>query len=40
MLPLLKGSHILENCGRWIQQEKADEVNRLLMDFLAEVRPI
>ena len=40
MLPLLKGSHILENCGHWIQQEKSDEVNRLLMDFLAEVRPI
>ncbi len=35
-----QGSHILENCGHWIQQEKSDEVNGLLMDFLAEVRPI
>ena len=39
-LPLLTGSHILENCGHWVQQEKADEVNHLLMDFLADVRPI
>lgn len=39
-LPLLMGSHILENCGHWVQQEKSDEVNRLLMEFLAEVRPI
>jgi len=39
-LPLLKGSHILQNCGHWIQQEKPGEVSRLLMEFLAEVRPI
>jgi pimeloyl-ACP methyl ester carboxylesterase len=38
-LPLLKGNHILENCGHWVQQEKADEVNGLLLEFLAEVRP-
>ncbi len=38
-LPLLKGSHVLENCGHWVQQERADDVNRLLLEFLAEVRP-
>ena len=39
-LPLLEGSHILENCGHWVQQEEPGEVNRLLVDFLTEVRPI
>jgi pimeloyl-ACP methyl ester carboxylesterase len=39
-LPRLWGSHILENCGHWVQQEQPDEVNRLLLDFLAEVRPV
>lgn len=39
-LPRLSGSHILENCGHWVQQEKPEEVNRLLLDFLAEVRPV
>ena len=38
-LPDLRGSHILEACGHWVQQEKAEEVNRLLLGFLAEVRP-
>jgi pimeloyl-ACP methyl ester carboxylesterase len=39
-LPRLFGSHILEHCGHWVQQEKPDEVNRLLLEFLAEVRPV
>ena len=26
--------HMLENCGHWSQQEKPDEVNRLLIDWL------
>jgi pimeloyl-ACP methyl ester carboxylesterase len=39
-LPRLWGSHILERCGHWVQQERPDEVNRLLLDFLAEVRPV
>lgn len=34
-LPGLRGSHILEGAGHWIQQERAAEVNRLLLDFLA-----
>jgi pimeloyl-ACP methyl ester carboxylesterase len=27
--------HILENCGHWSQQEKPDEVNALLLDWLS-----
>jgi len=33
-LPDLRGSHILPGCGHWVQQERADEVNRLLVDWL------
>ena len=33
-LPNLTGSHIIENCGHWVQQEQPDEVNRLLIDFV------
>ncbi len=33
-LPGLRGSHILERCGHWVQQEKPDDVNRLLVDWL------
>jgi pimeloyl-ACP methyl ester carboxylesterase len=39
-LPQLVGSHILEGCGHWVQQEKPDEVNALLLDFLGAVRPL
>jgi pimeloyl-ACP methyl ester carboxylesterase len=38
-VPDLRGSDILENCGHWVQQEKPEEVNGLLLEFLAEVRP-
>ncbi|MFG2461584.1 alpha/beta fold hydrolase [Streptomyces sp. NPDC048523] len=34
-LPRLSASHLLEGCGHWIQQERPDEVNRLLTDWLA-----
>ncbi|MFD4603344.1 alpha/beta fold hydrolase [Streptomyces sp. NPDC058464] len=34
-LPGLVSSHILDGCGHWIQQERPDEVNRLLVDWLA-----
>lgn len=27
-------SHVLENCGHWIQNEQAEQVNALLLDFL------
>jgi pimeloyl-ACP methyl ester carboxylesterase len=33
-LPGLRGSHILDGAGHWVQQERAADVNRLLIDFL------
>jgi pimeloyl-ACP methyl ester carboxylesterase len=33
-LPGLVGSHIIEGAGHWVQQERAAEVNKLLIDFL------
>ncbi|MDB5489683.1 MAG: Epoxide hydrolase, partial [Reyranella sp.] len=33
-LPGLRGSHILEGAGHWVQQERASEVNHLLIEFL------
>jgi pimeloyl-ACP methyl ester carboxylesterase len=37
-LPGLAGSHVLEGCGHWAQQERPDEVNRLLVDWLLSLR--
>ncbi len=34
-LPALTGSHILENCGHWVQQEQSEETSRLLVEFIA-----
>ncbi|MFJ3418993.1 alpha/beta fold hydrolase [Streptomyces sp. NPDC086082] len=34
-LPGLRGSHILEGCGHWIQQERPAEVNQYLTNWLA-----
>ncbi|MGW1714255.1 alpha/beta fold hydrolase [Streptomyces sp. NPDC002156] len=33
-LPALTGSHILEGCGHWVQQERPAETNALLTDWL------
>ena len=33
-MPGLRGSHTLEGCGHWVQQERPDEVSRLLVDWL------
>ena len=33
-LPGLRGSHILEGPGHWVQQERPAEVNKLLIEFL------
>jgi pimeloyl-ACP methyl ester carboxylesterase len=33
-LPDLRGSHILPGCGHWVQQERAAEVNEILIDWL------
>jgi pimeloyl-ACP methyl ester carboxylesterase len=30
----LQGAHVLEGCGHWTQQERPDEVNRLLLGWL------
>ena len=34
MLPTLKGRLIIEGAGHWVQQERPDEVNAALIDFL------
>nr|WSW66599.1 alpha/beta hydrolase [Streptomyces sp. NBC_00995] len=36
-LPGLTASHLLDGCGHWIQQERPDEVNRLLTDWLGQL---
>jgi pimeloyl-ACP methyl ester carboxylesterase len=33
-LPALRGTHILPGCGHWVQQERATEVNDLLLRWL------
>jgi pimeloyl-ACP methyl ester carboxylesterase len=33
-LPGLSANHLLPGCGHWVQQERPDEVNRLLIDWL------
>jgi pimeloyl-ACP methyl ester carboxylesterase len=30
----MKEIHLIEGAGHWVQQEKPDEVNRLLLQFL------
>jgi pimeloyl-ACP methyl ester carboxylesterase len=30
----MKEIHLIEGAGHWVQQEKPDEVNRLLLGFL------
>ncbi|BAU87686.1 alpha/beta hydrolase fold protein [Streptomyces laurentii] len=36
-LPGLASCHVLDGCGHWIQQERPDEVNRLLVDWLGSL---
>jgi pimeloyl-ACP methyl ester carboxylesterase len=36
-LPGLRGSHILPGCGHWTQQERASDVNELLVSFLGSL---
>lgn len=33
----LQGVHLLEDCGHWTQQERASEVNQLLLDWLSQI---
>jgi pimeloyl-ACP methyl ester carboxylesterase len=37
-LPGLACAHILDGCGHWIQQERPEEVNRLLTSWLASLQ--
>jgi pimeloyl-ACP methyl ester carboxylesterase len=37
-LPGLRGSHILDGAGHWVQQERAADVNRLLIEFISSLR--
>ena len=37
-LPGLVSSHLLEGCGHWVQQERAEEVNGILAEWLDAVR--
>ena len=37
-LPRLHRSEILPGCGHWVQQERAEAVNDLLLEFLGTVR--
>ncbi|RZB19107.1 alpha/beta hydrolase [Streptomyces sp. F001] len=34
-LPGLVASHLLDDCGHWVQQERPEQVNRILTDWLA-----
>ena len=34
-VPNLRRTHVVRDCGHWTQQERPDEVNRELLDFLA-----
>lgn len=37
-LPGLASTRILDGCGHWIQQERPEEVNRLLTSWLASLQ--
>jgi pimeloyl-ACP methyl ester carboxylesterase len=33
----MTGTHLVEGAGHWVQQERPDAVNRLLVEFLRSV---
>ncbi|WP_256663751.1 alpha/beta fold hydrolase [Pseudomonas sp. gcc21] len=35
-VPRLQGKHLIDNAGHWVQQERPQEVSRLLIDFLGQ----
>lgn len=37
LVPGLRGSHLLEGAGHWLQQERSAEVSRLLVEFLGKL---
>ncbi|MEU7815932.1 alpha/beta hydrolase [Pseudonocardia sp. NPDC049154] len=38
--PASLGTIVLDECGHWVQQERPDEVNAALLDFLRKVRSV
>ena len=38
-LPRLVRSEVIDGAGHWIQQERAEETNGMLLEFLAQVAP-
>jgi hypothetical protein len=36
-VPNLRRTHLIKDCGHWTRQEKPDEVNEVLLDFLADL---
>jgi pimeloyl-ACP methyl ester carboxylesterase len=39
-LPALTGTHVIPDCGHWVQQERPEAVTALLLDFLRRVQPV
>lgn len=39
VVPGLRGIHLIEGAGHWVHQERAAEVDRLLLEFLATLEP-
>jgi pimeloyl-ACP methyl ester carboxylesterase len=35
----MRGCHLVQGAGHWVQQEQPEAVNRLLIDFLSKIRP-
>jgi pimeloyl-ACP methyl ester carboxylesterase len=38
-MPGLSGNHLLSGCGHWVQQEQAQKVNEILIDWLTSLGP-
>jgi pimeloyl-ACP methyl ester carboxylesterase len=38
-LPAQAGTHVIPGCGHWVQQERPDQVNALLLEFPERVTP-
>jgi pimeloyl-ACP methyl ester carboxylesterase len=38
-LPAHTGTHVIPDCGHWVHQERPEQVNRLLLDFLDGLTP-
>ncbi|WP_103955700.1 alpha/beta fold hydrolase [Nonomuraea solani] len=38
-MPGLTATHLLDGCGHWVQQERPEEVNRLLTGWLRSITP-